>query len=69
MQMSIPKAALVTGSAKRLGRAIAEDLASHGFAIALHANTSIDECEALAASDTESQRSRRTLQIFQRPHR
>ncbi|EHS48711.1 short-chain dehydrogenase/reductase SDR [Rhizobium sp. PDO1-076] len=50
MQMSIPKAALVTGSAKRLGRAIAEDLASHGFAIALHANTSIDECEALAAS-------------------
>lgn len=50
MQMSIPKAALVTGSAKRLGRAIAEDLARHGFAIALHANTSIGEAEALAAA-------------------
>lgn len=49
MQNSIPKVALVTGSAKRLGRAIAEDLAAHGFAVALHANGSLDAAEAVAA--------------------
>jgi NAD(P)-dependent dehydrogenase (short-subunit alcohol dehydrogenase family) len=49
MQNSIPKVALVTGSAKRLGRAIAEDLAAHGFAVALHANVSLDAAEAVAA--------------------
>ncbi|MFN3720635.1 MAG: SDR family oxidoreductase [Rhizobium rhizophilum] len=48
MQNGIPKVALVTGSAKRLGRAIAEDLAAHGFAVALHANGSLEEAEALA---------------------
>lgn len=48
MQNGIPKVALVTGSAKRLGRAIAEDLAAHGFAVALHANGSLDEAEAVA---------------------
>ncbi|RKE85310.1 SDR family oxidoreductase [Rhizobium sp. AG855] len=50
MQTGIPKTALVTGSAKRLGRAIAEDLAAHGFAVALHANGSLAEAEAVAAS-------------------
>jgi NAD(P)-dependent dehydrogenase (short-subunit alcohol dehydrogenase family) len=49
MQNSIPKVALVTGSAKRLGRAIAEDLADHGFAVALHANGSLEAAEAVAA--------------------
>ncbi|MFB9912913.1 SDR family oxidoreductase [Rhizobium paknamense] len=44
----IAKTALITGSAKRLGRAIAEDLAAHGFAVAIHANTSLEEAEALA---------------------
>ncbi|OLP43150.1 SDR family oxidoreductase [Rhizobium oryziradicis] len=44
------KAALITGSAKRLGRAIAEDLAAHGFAVAIHANSSLSEAEALAAT-------------------
>ncbi len=48
MQNSIPKVALVTGSAKRLGRAIAEDLAAHGFAVALHANASLEAAEAVA---------------------
>ena len=43
------KAALVTGGAKRLGRAIAIDLARHGFAVAIHYNGSRDEAEALAA--------------------
>ena len=50
MQKGIPKTALVTGSAKRLGRAIAEDLAAHGFAVALHANGSVHEAEAVAAA-------------------
>ncbi|MFA6156882.1 SDR family oxidoreductase [Mesorhizobium sp.] len=40
--------ALVTGGAKRIGRAIVEDLASHGFAVAIHCNRSRDEAEALA---------------------
>lgn len=48
MKDNIPRTALVTGSAKRLGRAIALDLARHGFAIALHSNRSTQEAEALA---------------------
>ncbi|ASY62279.1 FolM Alternative dihydrofolate reductase 1 [Sinorhizobium sojae CCBAU 05684] len=43
------KAALVTGGARRIGRAIVEDLATHGFAVAIHANGSFSEAEALAA--------------------
>ncbi|MCM2292079.1 SDR family oxidoreductase [Allorhizobium sp. BGMRC 0089] len=43
-----PKTALITGAAKRIGRAIAEDLAAHGFAVAIHANASRDEAETLA---------------------
>jgi NAD(P)-dependent dehydrogenase (short-subunit alcohol dehydrogenase family) len=41
--------ALVTGGAKRIGKAIVEDLAAHGFAVAIHANRSLEEAEALAA--------------------
>ncbi len=48
------KTALVTGGAKRIGRAIVEDLAGHGFAVAIHADTSREEAEALA-SDIRSQ--------------
>lgn len=44
------KAALVTGGAKRIGKAIVEDLAAHGFAVAIHANGSLEEAEALATS-------------------
>ncbi|TGR33423.1 MULTISPECIES: SDR family oxidoreductase [unclassified Mesorhizobium] len=40
--------ALVTGGAKRIGKAIVEDLASHGFAVAIHSNRSHDEADALA---------------------
>lgn len=39
---------LVTGAARRLGRAIALDLAAHGFDIALHFRRSRDEAEATA---------------------
>ncbi|OJX99445.1 MAG: short chain dehydrogenase [Rhizobiales bacterium 63-22] len=39
---------LVTGGARRIGRAIVEDLAAHGFPVAIHCNRSTDEGEALA---------------------
>jgi NAD(P)-dependent dehydrogenase (short-subunit alcohol dehydrogenase family) len=42
--------ALVTGGAKRIGRAIVEDLATHGFAVAIHCNRSRIEADALAAA-------------------
>jgi len=41
------RAALVTGSAKRLGRTIALGLAEDGFDLALHHNHSADDAEAL----------------------
>lgn len=44
------KTVLVTGGARRIGRAICEGLADAGFAVAIHANNSLDEAEALADS-------------------
>ncbi len=44
--------ALVTGGAKRIGRAVVEDLAAHGFAVAIHAESSFAEAEDLAAAIT-----------------
>jgi NAD(P)-dependent dehydrogenase (short-subunit alcohol dehydrogenase family) len=41
--------ALVTGGAKRIGAAIVQDLAANGFAVAIHANTSLDEAGRMAA--------------------
>jgi NAD(P)-dependent dehydrogenase (short-subunit alcohol dehydrogenase family) len=43
------KAVLVTGAAKRLGRAIALDLARHGWNVAIHYNNSEKEARATAA--------------------
>lgn len=43
------KSALVTGAAQRIGRIIAEDLAAHDFAVAIHANHSLEKAEQLAA--------------------
>jgi NAD(P)-dependent dehydrogenase (short-subunit alcohol dehydrogenase family) len=43
-------AALITGGARRLGAAIARSLAEAGYATAIHANRSIGQAEALAAS-------------------
>jgi NAD(P)-dependent dehydrogenase (short-subunit alcohol dehydrogenase family) len=45
---SIPRAALVTGGAKRLGRAMALALAEAGFDVAIHYATSEAEAEATA---------------------
>ena len=42
--------ALVTGAARRIGRAIAEDLGAHGWAVVIHCNQSRAEAEELAAS-------------------
>jgi NAD(P)-dependent dehydrogenase (short-subunit alcohol dehydrogenase family) len=43
------KTVLVTGAAKRLGRAVALDLARHGWAVAIHYNASEKEARATAA--------------------
>jgi NAD(P)-dependent dehydrogenase (short-subunit alcohol dehydrogenase family) len=42
------KTALVTGGAKRIGKAIVEDLAANGFAVAIHAHESVEDAETLA---------------------
>jgi NAD(P)-dependent dehydrogenase (short-subunit alcohol dehydrogenase family) len=44
--------ALVTGGARRIGRAIVERLASAGFGVAIHCNASRSEAEVLAAEIT-----------------
>jgi NAD(P)-dependent dehydrogenase (short-subunit alcohol dehydrogenase family) len=46
---TIPRAALITGGAQRLGRAIALALAGAGFDIAVHCNTSAEAAEATCA--------------------
>jgi NAD(P)-dependent dehydrogenase (short-subunit alcohol dehydrogenase family) len=44
-----PGAALVTGAARRIGRALALDLAAQGWAVAVHYNGSAGEAEAVVA--------------------
>lgn len=53
--------ALVTGAARRIGRAIALELAAHGHDIALHFGNSRAEAEGLAA---EIRKQGRTCEIF-----
>jgi NAD(P)-dependent dehydrogenase (short-subunit alcohol dehydrogenase family) len=48
------RAALVTGGAKRIGRAIARALARHGYAVAVHARRSRNEAEELCAEIASS---------------
>lgn len=47
---AIPRAALITGAAQRLGRAIALSLAEAGFAVAVHYRGHASEAEATAAA-------------------
>jgi NAD(P)-dependent dehydrogenase (short-subunit alcohol dehydrogenase family) len=49
----MPRAALVTGGAKRLGRAIAFALRDAGFSVAVHCNSSVEAAE-LTARDIRS---------------
>ena len=42
------KNVLVTGAAKRLGRAIALDLAAHGWNVAIHYNSSEEDADSAA---------------------
>ncbi len=42
------KVALITGAARRIGSAIARDLAQHGWSIGLHCHTSRQDADALA---------------------
>jgi NAD(P)-dependent dehydrogenase (short-subunit alcohol dehydrogenase family) len=46
LSAKLPKTALVTGGAQRLGRAIVLELARQGFDVAIHFNTSRPEAEA-----------------------
>jgi NAD(P)-dependent dehydrogenase (short-subunit alcohol dehydrogenase family) len=50
----IPKAALVTGGARRIGRALVLTLAEAGFAVAVHHHRSHREAEALVAAITRA---------------
>lgn len=44
-----PRTVLITGAARRIGRAIALDLAERGWQIAIHFRGSVDDAESLAA--------------------
>lgn len=62
MTALLPRTALVTGAARRIGKAIALELASRGYGIALHFGTSRAEAEAAAL---EVKRRGVPCQIFQ----
>jgi NAD(P)-dependent dehydrogenase (short-subunit alcohol dehydrogenase family) len=48
------KTALVTGGARRIGRAIVRDLAAHGWTVAIHCNSSLSEGRSEAQAICEA---------------
>lgn len=48
-QPSAPRCVLITGAAKRIGRALALDFAQHGWDVAIHYHSSSDAAESLIA--------------------
>jgi NAD(P)-dependent dehydrogenase (short-subunit alcohol dehydrogenase family) len=44
----MPRTALVTGGARRIGEAVVRDLAAHGYAMAIHVNSAADRAERIA---------------------
>lgn len=56
------KTVLVTGAAKRLGRAIALDLAAHGWDVAIHYNGSKDDAASTVAEVKKLGRNATTIQ-------
>lgn len=54
MMSMAARTALVTGGSRRIGQAIVEDLAAHGFAVAIHCNRSRGDADSLAAELTRS---------------
>ena len=44
------RTALVTGGARRMGKAIVHDLAAHGWAVAIHCNRSESDAETIAGT-------------------
>jgi len=57
-----PRAALVTGAARRIGRAIARDLADHGWDVAVHHHRSADDAGRLVGEIEASGRRAVALQ-------
>jgi NAD(P)-dependent dehydrogenase (short-subunit alcohol dehydrogenase family) len=53
MATSSPKAVLVTGAGRRIGRAIALDLAANGWDVAVHFNASAEEAADVVATITK----------------
>jgi NAD(P)-dependent dehydrogenase (short-subunit alcohol dehydrogenase family) len=51
---NLPRAALVTGAGKRIGRAMALELGRLGFAVAIHYGTSRDDAEGVAGEIIEA---------------
>ncbi|WP_176083227.1 SDR family oxidoreductase [Martelella sp. HB161492] len=54
MAAALNRTVLVTGSARRLGRAIATDLANSGYNVAVHANRSQDDAATLVEAIVQS---------------